>query len=230
MLKKFLLAAGIALAVLVPTTIVDASEHKVKVTICHWANGHPHAISVSVNAVEGVDTGHGLLTDIDLDADTAVLTPHDTPGHAEDSFMHFGKEFKDSKVDLDDDDLTNDTSDDDACADSAPPPPPGPPGEDGKDGVDGKDGEDGTDGATGPAGPAGSAGATGAAGSTGSVGLTGPQGLAGAEIVTTTTTAPPASATELPRTGLADWLWMLGAAMVAAGVCLTLWMRTANKA
>jgi len=130
------------------------------VTICHWANGHPHAISISVNAVNGEDTGHGLLANVDLIAGTATLDSHDTPGHEQDSFLHFGKELKNN--DVDDDELT----DDEKCGDLVPPAPPGPPGPPGPAGPQGPAGP------AGPSGPPGPSGANGRDGSDGADGLT----------------------------------------------------------
>jgi LPXTG-motif cell wall-anchored protein len=208
-MRKFLIALAVgAVALMGFTPAASATNDKVKVTICHWANGHPHAISISVNAVNGVDTGHGLLTNINIDAGTATLTPHNTPGHAQDYFMHFGAEVKNN----DDESLDDDSK----CAESFPPP------SDGEDGdtwlpvcvpnvgirfvlegsnyvltegeflltngavcpLAGEDGTDGTDGATGPQGPAGPAGPQGPAGPAGAdgngiAGPAGPQGPAG---------------------------------------------------
>lgn len=137
-MRKILLAAIAAAAVIVPASAASATEGKVKVTICHWANGHPHAISVSVNAVAGDDTGHGLLTLVD---DVLGLDSHDTPGHEGDTFLHLGAEIK--KVE--DGELT----DDEKCADLVEPPKDGKDGTNGVDGKDGLNGKDGTNGKNG---------------------------------------------------------------------------------
>lgn len=214
----FLMLSSIALAPVVAIPIAQASP-KPKVTLCHWANGHPHAISVSVNAVENnADTGHGLLVVVD---DDISLDSHDTPGHEQDSFLHVGAELKSN--DVDDDELT----DDELCADlvdnTGPEGPPGPPGESGHSPeltilcfpgaglgvlVD-YDGEsqlpDGSfilgegaicplAGSDGLDGVDGKDGLNGTNGVDGNVGPAGPQGLtgpAGESVTTTTTTAPP---------------------------------------
>lgn len=250
MIKKFLIGtavAALALMGLAPAVSATQEGH-VKVTICHWANGHPHAISISVSAVEGVDTGHGLLTNINLEADTATLTAHDTPGHEQDSFLHFGKELKNN--DVDDDELT----DDEKCSDledntgpEGPAGPAGPAGPEGPRGLQGPAGANGDDGqnaefATILCFPGVGLGFTfepekplpdrsfilaqGAvcplAGGAGVAGPVGPAGADGAVTSSTTvTTAAPAPASapaELPRTGFGSTLLWIGLALLLSGL------------
>lgn len=154
-MKRFLIGTAVAaLALMGLAPAVSADNDHVKVTICHWANGHPHAISISINATAGEDIGHGLLTPltgVDTDTiadDTATFVPHsDPPGHEQDSFLHFGKELKNN--DVDDDELT----DDEKCSDledntgpGGPAGPTGPAGPEGPRGLQGPAGANGDDG------------------------------------------------------------------------------------
>lgn len=98
MKKLFLLLPMAAALVLAPApadAILDdgGDPLKLKVTICHWANGNVHAISPSISAVLGgtVDTKHGLIT-LDLQGNVTAFVAHDVPGHELDTFLHFGKE------------------------------------------------------------------------------------------------------------------------------------------
>ena len=84
-MKKFLLLPLMAVAmVLIPTIPAQATFDlpEIKVTLCHYANGHSHAISVNINAVDThlvwhIDTGW-----------------QPTPGHLHDRFLHIGAEVE----------------------------------------------------------------------------------------------------------------------------------------
>lgn len=78
-MRKFLLAAGVIAAALIPALPAQATGTHVKVEICHWANGNPHSIEVSENAADyPITTNHGAI------GVGFTFTPHATPGHAED--------------------------------------------------------------------------------------------------------------------------------------------------
>lgn len=56
----------------------------VKVDICHWANGHPHLVPVSISATaQPQEVQHGTLV-IDEDIDFVSFVAHDTNGHEQD--------------------------------------------------------------------------------------------------------------------------------------------------
>ena len=56
----------------------------IKVDVCHWANGHPHIVPVSVSAVTtSQNVKHGNLT-LTESLSLGSFVAHDTPGHEED--------------------------------------------------------------------------------------------------------------------------------------------------
>lgn len=101
-MRKFLLLPLIAVAlVLIPTNALATQpelppeyDGQNKATICHWANGHVHAISISVNALDTHLVWH------------AEGGWNANPGHEGDTFLHFGKE---------------EDEDDDTCIPDEPP-------------------------------------------------------------------------------------------------------------
>lgn len=65
-----------------------------KVTICHNVSHNPHAISIDVAAVAGSqETKHGFLT-LNEELEFVSFVPHDSGGHDQDFFLHIGKENK----------------------------------------------------------------------------------------------------------------------------------------
>lgn len=213
--------------ILVPLTLaslsVAAPAHATndKVYVCHWANGHPHVINISENALSGHFENNGATK----------------PGHEYDE--NFGSNLSD------DEDrscagriivITGPAGPKGDKGDTGAQGSIGPVGPAGPAGVDGRPGVDGNDGAEGPAGPSGVAGADGASGPVGPKGEQGDPGLVGpvgpvgrdgenvaAPIVTTTTTSPaaPLPVAELPHTGSNGTLALLGGALVATGLGVT---------
>lgn len=66
----------------------ERGEH-LKVDVCHWANGHPHVVHVSINAVAfPQDTGHGFLVLNSDDGTVIAFLPHAfPPGHSQDDWV-----------------------------------------------------------------------------------------------------------------------------------------------
>lgn len=138
-MRKIILALLATTAVIVPASAASATpEHEdKKVYVCHWANGNPHVIHISVNGLNGHFEDDGV-------------TPKDVPGHAKDYVI--GAELT--------------AADSFKCAggENGEDGEDGEDGTDGKDGKDGEDGKSGNDGAVGPAGPVGPVGPQGPAG------------------------------------------------------------------
>ncbi len=190
-MKKFLIAAVVGGLALVGLATPAMATTPKKVNVCHWANGNPHIINISVNGLNGHfdDPDHDVVDD-----------PKDVPGHAKDYVVSYGG--KDSVTDVQID----------ACEGQDN---PGTPGEDGDTwlpvcvpGVgirfvlegseyvlatgeflltsgavcplDGEDGDDGTNGTNGTNGTDGNDGEDGADGADGSDGVNGEDGADGA--------------------------------------------------
>lgn len=173
-MKRFIIGAAIAALAVVgfaPTasatnglTFPPSDENvKIKVEICHWANGNLSTPTPNISAVlTSQDTGHGLLT-LTATGSLGSFVPHNTPGHEQDSILRIYLKKGNDEVNL----YTA------AAACPGPEGPEGPPGEDGEDGEDGEPGPAGPQGPAGPAGPSGPPGPSGANGRDGSDGADG---------------------------------------------------------
>lgn len=250
-LSAFLLIGGLIMVGAPAAHATDHNDHPDKVTLCHYANGNSHAITVAYAAADTHLVFH------------IIGSPTPAPGHLLDRFLHYGDEVKP-------DDEAN-------CAGDNVVIPPGPPGDngltptlicvpgvgiratfsepvlaedefilndesevcplagengnDGADGVDGVDGLNGTNGVNGSTGAAGPVGLTGVAGPTSVVTVTeaAPAPVASAPAAEAT----PAPAGELPHTGTSATTWLagLGLLMVAMGLGLRFFRtRTSSNA